>query len=85
MRGIRDDFKGLYSNVDCPLGCGHIDNLRNILSCRVIKQHNESKEISNMNFKYEDIFSEDIKKQQIITELFSQLLKKQTITEHTGC
>ena len=41
VRGIRSDFGGLYPDKMCPLGCGEIDNLENILSCRVLRQHHK--------------------------------------------
>ena len=33
VRNIRTDFRGMFPDVDCPLGCGHIDSLPNILIC----------------------------------------------------
>ena len=75
VRGIRADFKGFYTNNECPLECGDIDTLENVLTCSVIKQFHESRELSPSDIRYEDIFSEDVHKQQKITELYSQLLK----------
>ena len=73
VRGIRSDFGGLYKM--CPLGCGEIDNLENILSCRVIRHHHTSNEISQSDIKYQDVFSTDISKQQKVTEMYNQLLE----------
>ena len=75
VRGIRNDFKGLYNNNECPLGCGDIDTLENILTCNIIKKYHESRELSHGNIKYEDIFSGNIHQQHRITELYSQLLQ----------
>ena len=75
VRGIRSDFGGLYPDKMCPLGCGEIDNLENILSCRVLRQHHKSNEISNTDIRYQDVFSADISKQQKVTEMFNQLLE----------
>jgi hypothetical protein len=42
VRGIRNDFGGLYPDKTCPLGCGEIDTLQNILTCAVLKQNHVS-------------------------------------------
>ena len=40
VSGVRNDFKGVYPDTSCPLGCGDTDTLRNILTCKpVISQH----------------------------------------------
>ena len=75
VRGIRADFKGLYKNTECPLECGDIDTIENVLTCSVLKQFHVSGELSPGDIKYEDIFSNDVQKQQKVTELYSQLLK----------
>ena len=75
VRGIRSDYGGLYPNKTCPLGCGETDNLRNILTCTVLKQYHTSSEVTNGNISYEDIFSSDICKQKQVTEVYEQLLK----------
>ena len=69
VRGIRNDFGGLYTDKTCPLGCGEIDTLPNILTCEVLKQQHTSKDLSSSDIKFEDIFSSDITKQQQETEL----------------
>ena len=33
VRNIKTEFRGMFPDVDCPLGCGHIDSLPNILIC----------------------------------------------------
>ena len=33
MEGIRNDFRGQSVEILCPLGCGELDTLENILSC----------------------------------------------------
>ena len=79
VRGIRTDFKGLYNDNKCPLECGDIDTLQNVLTCNVINQYHKSREISQTNIKFEDIFSGDVRRQQEITELYSQLLETRNI------
>ena len=71
MRGIRCDFPGMYRL--CPLGCGDSDTLPNILSCKVLKQHQTSDRLTNGNIKFEDIFSNDTYKQKQITELYENI------------
>ena len=58
----------------CPLGCGDVDTLQNVLTCSVLKQYHTSKEVTDRNVEYNDIYSEDIFKQQKVTELYNQLL-----------
>ena len=74
IRGIRNDFRGLYPSNLCPLGCGDIDTIENLLSCRVLKQYHVSKEVTPADVKYGDIFCQNISKQQKVTELYNQLL-----------
>ena len=84
VRGIKSDFGGLYPDKMCPLGCGEIDNLENILSCQVIRHHHTSNEISQYDIKYQDVFSTDISKQQKVTEMYNQLLEiRNTILQST--
>ena len=75
VRGIRNDFRGMYADNLCPLGCGDEDTLENVLTCSVLKQHHTSKEVTSTIIKYEDVFSKDINKQQKSTELYNQLLE----------
>ena len=78
VRGIRNDFRGMYADNMCPLGCGDEDTLENVLSCSVLKQHHTSKEVTNTIIKYEDVFSKDIFKQHTATELYNQLFAEKT-------
>ena len=74
VRGIRNDLRGMYPDILCPLGCGDVDTLQNVLTCSVLKQYHTSKEVTDRNVEYNDIYSEDIFKQQKVTELYNQLL-----------
>ena len=58
----------------CPLGCGEMDTIRNILTCRVLVQNYRSNKISISKVKYEDIFSQYIYKQKQVTEIIEELL-----------
>ena len=65
VRGVRNDFGGLYPDKMCP----DLDTLQNILTCSVIKQHHTSADISTSDIRYEDIFCSDIVKQKQVTTL----------------
>ena len=39
VRGIRKDFRGMYTDHSCPLACGDDDTLNNVLSCNVLQSH----------------------------------------------
>ena len=36
MSGIKSDFKGLYTDISCPLECGDTDNLSHIITCTAL-------------------------------------------------
>ena len=74
VRGIRNDFRGLYKSNTCPLECGEIDTIENILTCSVLRNYHRSNEVTTEVIKYEDIFSQDISRQQKVTELYYQLI-----------
>ena len=78
VNGIKNDFKGHYSDLKCPLKCGEDDILQHILDCRVLKSHHSSIAVANKQVIYQDIFSNNILKQQQATELYRQLLKIRT-------
>ena len=67
--------------------CGDFDTLQNVLTCSVLKQYHTSKEVTDRNVEYNNIYSEDIFKQQKVTKLYNQLIrcKKQSNSEHTSC
>ena len=75
INGIKGDFKGLYSDTSCPMGCGVSDTIQHLLTCMVLRRYHTSTNISISDNKYEDIFSEDTRKQKCITEMFRQLLE----------
>ena len=53
-----------------------LTSFQNLLTCSVLKQYHRSTEITETNIEYNDIFSEDLHKQQKVTELFNQLLEE---------
>ena len=75
VSGIRSDFGGLYPDKLCPLGCGDPDTLENILSCKILKeQHKTDRVVCSYDVQYSDIFSDNIRKQKEIIQLFMELL-----------
>ena len=74
VRGIRKDFQGMYADHSCPLACGDDDTLANVLACSVLQRHVQNNTVASEFIKYEDIFSNDVRKQRQVTELYSQLL-----------
>ena len=75
VNGIRCDFKGIYPDTSCPVGCGQSDTLQHILTCVVLGSMYRSTDISISDTKYEDIFSDNILKQKPITEMFRRLIQ----------
>ena len=75
VSGIKCDFKGIYTDTSCPMGCGQSDTIHHILTCTVLSSYHQSKSISLNDTKFEDIFSENIQKQKSITEIYKQLIQ----------
>ena len=75
VRGIKNDFRGMYADVLCPLGCDKTDTIPHILECISLQQNMNSQDIVNSTVKYEDIFSPEVIKQKQVTELYIQLLE----------
>ena len=46
VRGIKSDFRGMYQDEQCPLGCGNKDTLPNMMSCSVLKNLFKVKKLS---------------------------------------
>ena len=75
VSGVKNDFRGLYPDTTCPLGCGETDTIPNILTCMPLLSKHKSSQMSRSNICYEDIFSEDLQKPKQVTELYRQLLQ----------
>ena len=65
----QSDFGEMYRDKYCPLKCGAIDNLENILSCNKLQNHIKA---NDKDIKYDDIFSSNIIKQKAATVLLEQ-------------
>ena len=78
VNGVKNDFRGLNTDIKCPLMCDKDDTLPHILECNVLKYHYTSSAISQGDVKYEDVFSNNIVKQKQATELYQQLLEIRT-------
>ena len=75
VRGIRNDFRGMYSDAVCALGCGDTDTLSHILSCNVLQASMDSTCLAHSTVQYSDVYSTDIVKQKEVTHVYTQLLK----------
>ena len=76
LRGIKCDFPGIYTDKMCPVGCGYCDTIPHILTCTsIIKQYHRSGDISVGQLHYEDIFSNDVRKQKQVVELYENLIE----------
>ena len=63
------DFKGMFTDHSCPLACGDVDTLQNVLSCNILQSHVKNNTLSSELINYEDIFSNDVRTQRQVTEL----------------
>ena len=90
VRGIKADFKGMFTDLQCPLGCGNADTIQNLSTCTVIQKHFKTEAVTADRVDYEHLFGADIKKQKEATEMFTQLLNireqiiNNNIVEPTG-
>ena len=75
LEGIRNDFRGMYTSIECPLLCGEEDKIQHILDCSVIKQHHKSENVSHSGIQYTDVFAHDTVIQKHVTELYQQLME----------
>ena len=74
VRGVKNDFRGMFQDIMCPLGCGKTDTLNNILTCTVLQNHFKSDSLARDNSVLTDIYSTDIHKQKQVTQLFIELM-----------
>ena len=74
VEGIKNDFRGMFADIVCPLQCGETDTIEHILKCSVLRQNHSSDTILQHDIEYEDIFSSEVMKQKQATELFKELL-----------
>ena len=75
VSGIKCDFKGLYTDTTCPLACGQEDTIPHLLSCIVLRNYHASTDISISDCKHEHLYSEDVREQKAITEIYKQLVQ----------
>ena len=58
------------------------DNQQHVLECKILLDAYKSEEITRRDIRYDDIFSDEISKQKVITALFNNLFKiRENITE----
>ena len=74
MIDVKENFKHAYPDHVCPLcGCEN-DSQQHLLYCTAIST--DSTFMIDPNVRYSDIFSNDVRKQGLITRLFQSQLKK---------
>ena len=71
MAIFHENFRGEKGHLLCSLCYTHLDSQAMAFNCPKLKAE------IDIRGKYEDIFSEDTKKQKCITEMFRQLLEIQ--------
>ena len=64
----------MFSDNDCPLRCGSIDTIANILTRPVLQNNLHSEELTNNKITFSDIYSSDIHAQKQVTELYTKLM-----------
>ena len=76
MINVKANFKSRYlkTDVNCPLGCAILDSQEHLLQCTRIELNCLVMEDNQP--KYEDLFSEDSKKQILIAKLIRRRLEK---------
>ena len=75
VNGIKTDFRSMYADVNCPLGCNHTDTIPNVLTCPVIQTQVQTSDMALGDVKYEDIFSNDTVKQKQVTAMYRKYLE----------
>ena len=75
VRGVKNDFRGMFQDVMCPVGCGNNDTLKNILTCTVLHKHYKTETLAREHTVLADIYSTDVHKQKQVTQLFTELMK----------
>ena len=67
--------KYLHTNLKCILCKDEEDNQQHVLECKILLDAYKSEEITSGDISYDDIFSDKISKQKVITTLFKNLFK----------
>ena len=75
VKGIKNDFRGMFTDNLCPLSCDSPDTLQHLLECPVVQQCHTSQDVSASHVRYTDVFSGDTVKQKQATQLYSELLE----------
>ena len=75
VKGIKNDFRGMFPDNMCPLSCDIPDTLQHVLECVVLRQYHTSQDISATDIRYTDVFSGNIRLQKQTTQLYAELLE----------
>ena len=57
VRGVKTDFRGMFNDVKCPLGCAHTDTIPNILICPAILAQFQTSDAVKETVKYNNIYT----------------------------
>ena len=74
------NFKQKYiqTNLLCILCKAEYEDQQHILKCKVLLNEYKTDEVASENVKYDDIFSDNVKKQKVATALFLNLFRIRT-------
>ena len=54
--GIKNDFRGIFTENKCPFSCDSTDTLQHLLECSVLRQQHVSDNVLQNNVSYIDVF-----------------------------
>ena len=60
VRGIKNDFRGMFPDNLCPLSCDSPDTLQHVLECVELQQRHVSQNVTFNDIRYSDVFAENI-------------------------
>ena len=67
------NFKNNHTDLKCKLGCNEMDEQKHLFECDVLLNNCEIL-ANNVKIEYEDIFSENLRKQRNAIRLITQIL-----------
>ena len=71
-RDCKANFSHAFYDLKCILCKDEQGDQKHILHCKVILEAFKPVDVTESNVKYDDIFSDDTRKQKVVTELFKQ-------------
>ena len=70
---MKMNFKNNHTDLKCKLGCKEMDDQKHLFECDVLLNNCEIL-ANNVKIEYEDIFSENLRKQRNAIRLITQIL-----------